>query len=462
MNVEVLARVQFALTIGFHYIYPPMSIGIGLMLVLFEAKFLATGNAIYEKATRFWLSIFALVFGMGVATGIIMEFEFGTNWASYSRYVGDVFGSALSAEGIFAFALESGFLGILLFGWNRVGRKTHFFSTVMVFLGSCFSAVWIVVANSWQQTPAGYHIVGEGLKARAEVTDFWAMVFNPSSMVRLLHVWTGGFLAGAFFVLSVSAWYLVRRRFEPIARPMFKAALVVATFFSLFQLFMGDRSASLVARYQPAKLASMEGHYDSFAVADMYLGGFVDNRREEVKGLKIPGGLSFLVYHDFKKPVTGLHAFRPEDRPSQVNTIFQCYHLMIVIGMAIIGLTLLACFFWWRKKLFDHRWLLWAFVPGVALPELANLSGWFTAEIGRQPWVVYGMLRTSDAFSKQVRANQIIFSLILFLVVYALLFVLFIYLLNKKIVKGPEEANLRQKYLQSPLRDNPLLHAGRP
>ena len=212
MDVEILARVQFAFTIGFHYIYPPLSIGLGLILVILEGLYLKTGDKIYEMAVRFWIRIFALIFGIGVATGIIMEFEFGTNWATYSKYVGDIFGSALAAEGIFAFALESGFLGILIFGWNRVNPRIHFLSTIMVFFGSLFSAVWIVVANSWQQTPAGYHIVGEGLNARAEITDFWAMVFNPSSVDRMLHVWTGAILAGAFFVLSVNAWYILRKK----------------------------------------------------------------------------------------------------------------------------------------------------------------------------------------------------------------------------------------------------------
>jgi cytochrome bd ubiquinol oxidase subunit I len=460
MNVEILARVQFGLTIGFHYIYPPTSIGLGLMLVILEGLYLKTGNPIYQTAVRFWIRIFALVFGMGVATGIIMEFEFGTNWATYSKYVGDIFGSALSAEGIFAFALESGFLGILLFGWNKVGPRVHFFSTIMVFLGSLFSAIWIVVANSWQQTPAGYHIVGSGLKARAEITDFRAMVFNPSSVDRLLHVWTGAVLAGAFLVLSVNAWYILRRRHENIARPTFKIALAVATFFSLFQLFAGDRSASGVARNQPAKLAAMEGHYDSFAVADMYLGGFVNNKTEKVTGLKVPGGLSFLVDHNFHTPITGLHAFRPEDRPTQVNTIFQCYHLMIVIGMGIIGLSLLGCWLWWKKKLFDYRWLLWVFTFSVILPQLANEAGWFTAEIGRQPWVVYGMLRTSDALSRQVTAHQVIFSIVLFLVVYFFLFALFIYLLNKKIAQGPSDLEHKEDREKAPLRDNPILHQG--
>jgi cytochrome d ubiquinol oxidase subunit I len=457
MSTEVLARIQFAITIGFHYIYPPISIGLGLILVILEGLYLKTRDLKYQSAVRFWIRIFAIVYGMGIATGMIMEFEFGTNWATYSKYVGDIFGSALSAEGIFAFALESGFLGILLFGWRRVGRGVHFFSTIMVFFGSLFSAVWITVANSWQQTPAGYHIVGTGMHARAEITDFWAMVFNPSSVVRLLHVWTGSFLAGAFLVLSVNAWYILHRRYLNIAQPVFKLALAVATFFCLFQLFIGDKSAGKVSRYQPAKLAAMEGHYDSSAVADMYLAGFVNNKSEKVSGLRIPGGLSFLVYHDFKKPVTGLRAFSPKDRPAQVNTIFQCYHLMIVIGVGLISLTLLGCFLWWRNKLFDCRWLLWVFSFSVVLPVVANLAGWFTAEIGRQPWVVYGMLRTSDAFSKQVTAHQIVFSIILFLLVYTALFALFIYLMNQKIVLGPLDPDNKEDIQRPPLRDNPLL-----
>jgi cytochrome d ubiquinol oxidase subunit I len=209
MSVEILARIQFAFTIGFHYIYPPLSIGLGLILVILEGLYLRTKDKRFEMAVRFWIRIFALIFGIGVATGIIMEFEFGTNWAVYSKYVGDIFGSALAAEGIFAFALESGFLGVLIFGWNRVKPPVHFFSTIMVFCGSLFSAVWIVVANSWQQTPAGFHIVGSGMNARAEITDFWAMCFNPSSVDRILHVWIGAILAGAFLVLSVNAWYLL-------------------------------------------------------------------------------------------------------------------------------------------------------------------------------------------------------------------------------------------------------------
>lgn len=438
MDVEILARLQFAFTVAFHYIYPPLSIGLGLLMVIMEGLYLKTRDKDYEKMARFWTKIFALTFGIGVATGIVMEFEFGTNWATYSRYVGDIFGSALAAEGIFAFALESGFLGILLFGWNRVSPRVHFISTIGVWLGSMFSAIWIVIANSWQQTPAGYHIVGQGVEARAEITDFWAMIFNPSSMDRLLHVWIGAFLAGTFLVLSVHAYYLLKNKHVALSKKAFKIALAVATVASLAQLLTGHHSADGVAENQPAKLAALEGHFDTLAPADLYLFGWVDKADQKVYGVKMPGGLSFLIHQDFDEPVIGLNHFPESDRPTALNAIFQFYHLMVAIGVVLIALTLYASFLWWRGKLFDKRWLLWVFVLAVLLPQIGNQVGWYAAEMGRQPWVVYGLLRTSDALSKVVTANQVLFSLILFAFIYTILFVLFLYLLNKKIKAGPE------------------------
>lgn len=449
MEVEILARIQFAFTIAFHYIYPPLSIGLGLIMVIMEGMFLKTGDKKYEVLTRFWLKIFAIIFGIGVATGIIMEFEFGTNWAAYSRYVGDIFGSALAAEGLFAFGLESAFLGILIFGWNRVSPKVHFISTVGVFFGSMFSAVWIVVANSWQQTPSGYHIVGKGFNARAEVTDFWEMVFNPSSVDRIIHVWQGAFLAGAFLVLSVHAYYLLKGRYIEISKKAFKIALVLATIVSLSQLVSGHSSADGVAVNQPAKLAALEGHYEAQAPADLYLFGWVNNETQEVSGIKLPGGLSFLVHQDFNEPITGLNEFEKTDRPPQVNAVFQFYHIMVAIGMFLIAITLYGSFLWWRGTLFNKRWLLQIFAFSVLLPQIANQFGWFAAEMGRQPWIVYGHLRTSEGFSQAVSAKQIVFSIVLFLVVYTLLFLLFLYSLNKKIKHGPyNEAEYTDEFLK--------------
>jgi cytochrome bd ubiquinol oxidase subunit I len=437
MDVEILSRLQFAFTIAFHYIYPPLSIGLGLVVVIMEGLYLRTGDKVYETMARFWTRIFALIFGIGVATGIVMEFEFGTNWAKYSRFVGDVFGSALAAEGIFAFALESGFLGVLLFGWARVKPRVHFMATIGVFLGSIFSAIWIVVANSWQQTPAGYHIVGEGIQARAEITDFWGMVFNPSSMDRLFHVWIGAFLAGAFLVISVHAFYLLRDRYIELSQKALKIALMVATVSALLQLLTGHHSADGVADNQPAKLAAFEGHFKENAPADLYLLGWVDKETQEVKGIKLPGGLSFLVQGDFKKPVAGLNEFPEDEIPTALNAIFQFYHIMVAIGLLLIAITLFGTVQWWRGKIFHHRWYFWVLVASVLLPQISNQFGWYAAEMGRQPWVVYGQLKTADALSESVASSHVLFSLIFFTLIYLLLFMLFLYLLDRKIRKGP-------------------------
>lgn len=439
MDVEILARLQFAFTIAFHYIYPPLSIGLGVILVIMEGMYLKTKNPLYEQMTKFWVRVFALMFSIGVATGIVMEFEFGTNWASYSRFVGDVFGSALAAEGVFAFFLESGFLAILVFGWDRVKPRTHFFATCMVALGSMFSAVWIVVANSWQQTPAGFHLVGEGANVRAEITDFWAVVFNPSSVERLLHVLSGAWLAGAFLVISVSAYYLLKKRHLAFARASMKIGLVLACVASLFQLATGHHSAVGVSENQPAKLAAMEAVFNDQAEAPLYLFGWVNEDQQQVKfGVAIPSMLSVLISGSPDQRVTGLNSF-PEDERPPVNIVFQAYHLMVAVGFTLIGLSLLGVFFWWRGTLFEKTWFLVICLFSVLGPQVANQVGWITAEVGRQPWIVYGLLRTSEGLSKAVSGGQVLFSLILFTVIYAFLFVLFIYLLNEKIKHGPED-----------------------
>jgi cytochrome d ubiquinol oxidase subunit I len=439
MDVDILSRIQFGLTIGFHYLFPPLSIGLGVFLVVMEGAYIRTKKPLYHNLTRFWVKIFGLIFALGVATGIVMEFQFGTNWATYSRYVGDVFGSALAAEGIFAFFLESGFLSILLFGWDRVKPRTHFIATLLVALGAHFSAIWIVVANSWQQTPAGHHIVGQGLAARAEVVDFWKVVFSPSFLDRISHVFTGCWQAGAFFVLSVSAFYLLRKA-------SIKFGLIVAVFASLMQLATGHSSAVTIAETQPAKLAALEGHYPASAPAGLYLFGWVDEQNEQTTGIQIPGFLSYLVYGDTHHPVTGLDAFAPEDRPP-VNAVFQSYHTMVAIGFALILISLMGALFWWRGALFTRRWFLWALVFSVLLPQLANQLGWLTAELGRQPWIVYGLVRTSDALSKSVTSGEVWASLVFFSLIYLLLFALFVYLLNEKIQHGPDDHTVTEGHL---------------
>lgn len=477
MDVLLLSRLQFALTIMFHYLFPPLTIGMGVVLVYLEAMYLRTGEPIYRTAGRFWTAVFALNFAIGVATGIVMEFQFGTNWAAYSRYVGDVFGSALAAEGIFAFFLESGFLAVLVFGWDRVGPRLHFFSTVMVALGSIFSSIWIVVANSWQQTPAGHHIVQLARAGqpylRAEITGFWELVFNPSTVHRLVHVWIGSFIAGAFFIMSISAWYLLRRRHEDFARRSFTGALLLGTVASLAAAVSGHLQSRNVYRHQPAKLAALEAHFET-GRGDLVVFGFPDAEEQRVKAaLTIPGGLSFLIHDDFTTPVLGLDRFRPEHRPP-VLVPFVSYRLMVGFGIGFIVLTLVALLLRWRGRLYRRRGLLWVFVIAVVPALAANQLGWVAAEVGRQPWVVQppilrgpddeplldadGYVRhattpvrlpgggtrdviagltTADGVSESVTAGQVLASIVLFGAIYLLLGVLWLVILNRKIQHGP-------------------------
>lgn len=437
-DVEFLSRLQFAFTIMFHYIFPPFSIGMGLLLVIFETKYVLTRKKVYENITRFWIKIFAANFSVGVASGIVMEFEFGTNWASYSRFVGDIFGSPLAAEGIFAFFLESGFLAILLFGWNRVKPGFHLFATIMVAFGSMMSAFWIVVANSWQQTPVAYELVQNGEQMRAVITDFWGMVFNPSAMVRFGHVLVGAFIQGSFLVLSVSAYYLLRKRHVEFARKSFVTALIVASIASVSQLLIGHEHANVVAEYQPTKLAAYEGLYETTSEAPMYIFGYTDEDTQQTYGLKIPAMLSWLIHGDTQAEIEGLNETPKEDWPP-VNAVFQTYHLMVALGMFFIGFTLFTLFMWWRKKLFNQRWILWIYAIGVVLPVIANQLGWVSAERGRQPWIVQDLLRTADGLSKSVTAPEVLTSLILFFIVYTLLFFVWLYVLNKEIKHGPED-----------------------
>jgi len=441
MDVEFLSRLQFAITIMFHYIYPPLSIGLGLCMVIMEGMYLYTKRRLFLDMAKFWTRVFALTFAIGVATGIVMEFEFGTNWATYSRYVGDVFGSALAAEGVFAFFLESGFLAILLFGWNKVGPKTHFFSSLMVCLGAHFSAIWIVVANSWMQTPAGFHIVGEGLKARAEITDFWGMVLNPSSVDRLLHVVFGAWLAGSFLLISVGAYYILKNRHRDFAKNSIRIGLIVALASTLLQLWSGDRGGKVVAKHQPAKLAALEGVYKSEKGAYLTLAGIPNNRENRIDyavKMPIPGLLSYLAFDNFDAVVPGLDQVPKEDWPN-ISTVFQTYRLMLAMWGIMFLLSVLGVVFWLNNTLFEKRWMMWLFVFSVLCPQFANQAGWVSAEMGRYPWIVQNLLRISEGLSKSVKANEVLGSIIMFSLVYLFLFILFIYLLDQKIKNGPDE-----------------------
>lgn len=471
MNLDVifLSRLQFALTIMFHYLFPPLTIGMGVVLVYLEGMYLRTREPIYETAAKFWTSLFAVSFAMGVATGIVMEFQFGANWAPYSRFVGDVFGSALAAEGIFAFFLESGFLAVLVFGWEKVTPRFHFMATTFVALGSMFSAVWIIVANSWQQTPAGHRIVEMARRGtavtRAETVDFWSVVFNPSTVDRLTHTMVGAFVLGSFFIMSISAWYLLRDKHVEFAKRSFSGALIFATIASLAAALTGHSNAQMVTKYQPAKLAAMEAHFTT-GVGDLTLFGVPSTEERRIQmHIALPGMLSVLAHNDPKATVIGLDKVPPEYWPPVLVTFFS-FHVMVALGSYFVVLTLLACFLRWRGTLFQQRWLMWVFVISILGPFIANEAGWVTAEAGRQPWIVHpnvvrdaagnpqfdaaGMIQydlkegllTRNAVSEAVAGEHVLASIIMFSFIYLLLFWVWLYVLNDKIQKGPKPVTI--------------------
>jgi cytochrome d ubiquinol oxidase subunit I len=515
MDVEILSRIQFALTISFHFLFPPLSIGLGLVLVVMQSMRVWTGDKVYTEMARYWTKVFGLIFAMGVATGIPMEFQFGTNWANFSRFVGDIFGSPLAIEGIYAFFLESGFLALLLFGWDKIGPKMHLFSTCVVALGTHFSAVWILVANSWMQTPAGYHlarqmkVTADGKEfpmatdlgdvaftiqeialpkgyvvqpddmghVRAVIDNFQEAMLNPSTIDRLCHTIFACWIVGAFLVVGVSAWWLLRKRHVDSARRSLKIGLVVATIACMLQMLAGDSTARGVANHQPTKLAAMEGLQKTGKDASLGIVGWVNWSRDaegnitgvEGEALRVPGMLSILVSGDFLHPiqaagtvVRGLKDLPSDDfirsrhpgisdaeiakiRPSywpNAPVLFQTYHLMIGLGVTMTSVAILSCLLWWKGWLWKIesmpiRAVLVLLVLCPFMAELATQAGWFTTEMGRQPWVVYEVLQTGDAISTILRPPQILRSIIMFSIIYVMLTILFVSLLARKIGQGP-------------------------
>ena len=341
MDAELLARLQFTLTASYHFIFPPLSMGLGLMLLVVSGLYLRTRDPKWRRLSFFWVKVYGIVFAMGVATGIVQEFEFGMNWADYSRFVGNIFGSLLAAEGVFAFFLEGGFLGLMLFGGNRLGPRMWFLASAMVVIGAHFSAIWIVAANSWMQTPAGYDIQALPEPARAVMTDFWATVLTPSFMPRLLHVFFASWTAGAAFVASVSAYYVLRARHADLGRASLAVAVPFFIVFAVANAFVfGPESARSVAENQPTKLAAMEGTWQTEASAPAYLVGWVDEEAGTTTGIAVPGLLSFLATGDPNATIEGIDSF--ETPPTVVNLTFQSYHLMVGLGFAIVPFALLA------------------------------------------------------------------------------------------------------------------------
>jgi len=461
MDAVFLARLQFAITIGFHFFFPPVTIGLAWLLVVVERKAWKTGDPDWERAGRFFAKLLGLTFAVGVATGIVMEFQFGTNWAEYSKVVGDIFGAPLAAEGVFTFFLESGFLGLYLFGRNRVKRGFHWFAILMVAVGSTMSAFWIIAANSWQQTPAGFTIAN----GRAELLDFWAAIFNDSTMLRYLHTVTAALTSGAFFMAGISAWMLVKGRHEEVAKKTLTVAVIFGLIFSVLSAFpTGHEHAKQVAATQPTKFAAIEGLYETQDGAPLAIFGLPTDRPPELKApIVIPNLLSWMAFGDIDATVRGIQDFPESERPPLLIT-FASFHTMVGLGTMFIGMMLLAVFWLRGGKLFTKKWLLWGLVIAAPLPLFACQFGWITAEVGRQPWIVYPVeryaaegpyepipadmpatevlekykgMRVADANSVTVSAGEILTSIILFSLIYACLGALYLYILFRKVGQGP-------------------------
>jgi len=427
MSALTLARAQFALTVMVHYLYPVLTMGLGVVLVIVASlRLRRPDDEVYHRMLRFWTHIFGVVFAGGVATGVVMEFEFGTNWASYSRFVGDIFGAPLAAEALIAFFLESSFLSILLFGEKRVSPRAHWFATLMVALGATLSAFWIVAANSWQQTPAGFHI----LHGRAELTDFWAAVFNTSTPLRFLHAVLGSWVTAAVFVGSISAYYLLHGRHQEFARRSLRLALLLGLVSIAAEVVVGDAHTRQAARTQPEKFAAIEVLHHTQTGAPLAVVG------QPLPEVLLPKLLSLMTYFDFDAKVTGLDAFAPEDRPPVTATAMS-FHAMLWLGLALGVVLALGVFLWWRGRLFVSRRYLKVIFYCLPIPFVVNEIGWVTAEVGRQPWSVYHLLRTEDAFSRSVPAAEVAVSLFMFVVIYIGLLGLTVHLVRKRVLQGP-------------------------
>jgi cytochrome d ubiquinol oxidase subunit I len=435
MDAVLLARLQFALTVGFHFLFPPISIGLAWLLVIIETLGWKTRSEVYTQIGKFFGKILGLTFAVGVATGIVMEFQFGTNWAEYSKFVGDVFGAPLAAEGVFAFFLESGFLGLYLFGRNRVAPGVHWFSSLMVAVGATLSAFWIIVANSWQQTPAGF-VLRNG---RAELTSFWDAVFNPSTMIRYLHTVDAALIAGAFFMAGIAAYVLLKGKESEAGKESLKLAVIFGLVVSVLELApSGHEHARQVARTQPEKFAAIEGLYTSQTGAPVVLFAVPVDRPPELKApIEIPGLLSWMAFGDVNAPIKGLNEF-PSDEIPPLFLTFVSFHNMVILGLYFIVVMALGTYKLYKGTLWESRKYLTLLVWSIPLPLIACQFGWIAAEVGRQPWIVYRILRTSQAASVTVSSGEILFSIILFALIYAFLGILYVYLLIKKIKHGPD------------------------
>ncbi len=435
MDALILARLQFAFTVGFHFLFPAMTLGTSLVILFSETMYLVKKEEAYRKITDFLARILGLIFVVGTATGITMEFSFGMNWSGYSRVVGDIFGPLLAAEAVIAFFLESVFIGVLIFGRNKVSPKVYWLSALLVFTGGHISAFWILAANSWMQTPAGYEISATG---KIVLSNFSQALLNSSTVIRFFHTVMASWMTCAIMIAGIAGYYVRKRLHGETAKMMLKIGIILFAVTPLIQLSLGHLHAIQVIETQPEKAAVMEGLFETTKGAPLYLAGYVDEQNEKTYGIYIPRMLSILYNFNLNSEIKGLREF-PKDNWPPVNLVFQAYHVMVGVGMLAIFMGLLGLFLLVKNKLFEAKKYLFILPYLIPLPHIAHETGWISAEVGRQPWIIYKLMKTADAASVVVSANQLVFSLIMFFLIYSLLFVMFVYLFVKIAKNGPEE-----------------------
>jgi cytochrome bd ubiquinol oxidase subunit I len=435
-------RIHFAFTITFHYLFPQLTMGLAPLIVILKTIGLRRNDETYHQAARFWAKIFGINFLFGVVTGIPMEFQFGTNWSHFSRFAGGVIGQTLAMEGVFSFFLESAFLGLFLYGEKRLSPRAHWWSAMAVFLGSWLSGFFIILTDAFMQHPVGYSKAADG---SLQLSSFWELILNPWAWWQYAHNMSGAVITGSIVMASVGAFYLLWGKFETHARIFVRVGVVSGLIFSVLQLFpTGDGQGRMIALNQPVTLAAMEALFVSQPGAPLIILGQPNlNERKIDNPLQVPQALSFLTYRAWKAQVQGLDAFSPDLWPQNIALLYYSYHIMVGLGTIFIAIMLLAAWLLWRDKLFSARWMLWVLMLALPFPYIANTAGWITAELGRQPWLVYGLMRTADGYSKMVSAGNGMFTLLGFLGMYTVLGILFLFLVHREIDHGPvAEMNL--------------------
>jgi cytochrome bd ubiquinol oxidase subunit I len=433
-----LHRIHFAFTVTFHYLFPQLTMGLAPLIVILKTLYLRTNDPLYNRAARFWAQIFGINFLMGVVTGIPMEFQFGTNWAEFSRVTGGVIGQPLVMEGVFSFFLESAFLGLFLYGERRLSRRGHWWAGFAVFAGSWLSGFFIIVTDAWMQHPVAYTTAGNGI---FHVTSFWGLLLNPWALLQYAHNMCGAVVTGAFAMAAVGAFYLLEGKFVAEGRAFLRLGVVAGAIACAVQVFpTGDWHGKFMAKHQPVTMAAAEGLFHSEVGAPLVILGQPDEQTGRIDNpLAANRVLSFLIYGTTRAEVKGLDAFPKSDWPTNIPLLYYSYHVMAGLGTIFVAVMSVAAVLLWRRKLFTTRWMLWTLLLSAPLPYIANTAGWMTAEVGRQPWLVYGLMRTADGFSTHVHAGNALFTLLGFMGLYLALGVLFLFLVSRTIAHGPLE-----------------------